>query len=47
MRPNITGWFTRTQANVAWGTFSNHVPHAREVMSSQTEVIDKEGDSEL
>ena len=47
MRTNITGCFTSTQANVAWGTFSNHVPHAREVLGFQTEVIDKEGDSEL
>ena len=47
MWTNITGYFTSTQANVARGSFSNHVPLAREILGTQTEIIDEEGDSEL
>ena len=36
-----------TQANVARGSLSNHVPRAREILGTQTEVIDEEGDSKL
>ena len=41
------GCSTSTQTNVAWGSFSNDVPHAREFLGSQTEVIDEKGDSQL
>ena len=46
MWANITGCFTSKQANVARGSFSYHVPHAREVLGTQTKVIE-EDDSEL